>query len=96
MTMPKFGTVFPSKCYIISKKIIKNMSGYYLIIIVTMLVSWLVSSRLKSKFEHYSKVYLRNGMSGKEIAEKMLHDNGIYDVQDFGSWAINRSLQSCK
>jgi Zn-dependent membrane protease YugP len=63
------------------KKIIKNMSGYYLIIIVTMLVSWLVSSRLKSKFEHYSKVYLRNGMSGKEIAEKMLHDNGIYDVQ---------------
>jgi Zn-dependent membrane protease YugP len=46
------------------------MSGYYLIIIVTMLVSWLVSSRLKSKFEHYSKVYLRNGMSGKEIAEK--------------------------
>lgn len=57
------------------------MSGYYLIIIVTMLVSWLVSSRLKSKFEHYSKVYLRNGMSGKEIAEKMLRDNGIYDVQ---------------
>ncbi len=57
------------------------MSGYYLIIGLTMLVSWLVSSRLKSKFEHYSKVYLRNGMSGKEIAEKMLNDNGIYDVQ---------------
>ena len=57
------------------------MSGYYLIIIVTMLVSWLVSSRLKSKFEHYSKVYLRNGMSGKEIAEKMLADNGISNVQ---------------
>ena len=57
------------------------MSGYYLLIIATMLVSWLVSARLKSKFEHYSKVYLRNGMSGKEVAEKMLHDNGIYDVQ---------------
>jgi Zn-dependent membrane protease YugP len=45
-----------------------------------MLVSWLVSSRLKSKFEHYSKMQLQNGMSGAEIAEKMLADNGIRDV----------------
>ncbi|MCU7612892.1 zinc metallopeptidase [Chryseobacterium sp. GMJ5] len=55
--------------------------GYYLIIGISMLVSWLVSSRLKSKFEYYSNVYLRNGLSGKEIAEKMLRDNGIHDVQ---------------
>jgi len=46
-----------------------------------MLVSWLVSSRLKSKFEYYSNVHLRNGMSGKEVAEKMLRDNNIHDVQ---------------
>ncbi|PTT74664.1 MULTISPECIES: zinc metallopeptidase [unclassified Chryseobacterium] len=57
------------------------MNGYYLIIIVSMAVSWLVSWRLKSKFEQYSKVYLRNGLSGKEVAEKMLRDNGINDVQ---------------
>ena len=57
------------------------MMGYYLIIGLTMLVSWLVSARLKSKFQHYSKVHLRNGLSGKEIAEKMLRDNGIHDVQ---------------
>lgn len=57
------------------------MSSYYLILGVIMLASWLVSARLKSKFAHYSKIHLRNGMSGKEIAEKMLHDNGIYDVQ---------------
>ncbi len=57
------------------------MTGYYLILGVLMLVSWLVSARLKSKFQHYSKVHLRNGMSGKEIAEKMLRDNGIHDVQ---------------
>jgi len=57
------------------------MTGYYLIIGISMLVSWLVSSRLKSKFEYYSNVYLRNGLSGKEIAEKMLRDNGINDVQ---------------
>ena len=57
------------------------MTGYYLIIGLTMLVSWIVSNRLKSKFEHYSQVHLRNGMSGKEIAEKMLRDNGINDVQ---------------
>lgn len=57
------------------------MTGYYLIIGISMLLSWLVSSRLKSKFEHYSHVHLRNGMSGKEVAEKMLRDNGINDVK---------------
>ena len=57
------------------------MNGYYLIIGIIMLASWLVSSRLKSKFEYYSKVHLRNGMSGKEVAEKMLRDNNINDVQ---------------
>ncbi len=46
-----------------------------------MLVSWLVSYRLKSKFEQYSELHLQNGMSGKEIAEKMLADHGIRDVQ---------------
>ena len=53
---------------------------YYVILGAIFLVSWLVSNRLQSKFAHYSQVQLRNGMSGKEIAEKMLHDNGIYDV----------------
>lgn len=57
------------------------MTGYYLIIGISMLVSWFVSSRLKSKFEYYSNVHLRNGLSGKEVAEKMLRDNGINDVQ---------------
>lgn len=57
------------------------MTGYYVIIGISMLVSWLVSARLKAKFEHYSQVQLRNGMSGKEVAEKMLRDNGINDVQ---------------
>jgi Zn-dependent membrane protease YugP len=57
------------------------MTGYYLIIGISMLLSWLVSSRLKSKFEYYSNVHLRNGLSGKEVAEKMLRDNGINDVQ---------------
>lgn len=54
---------------------------YYIIIGVIALVSFIVSGRLKSKFEHYSKVHLRNGMSGAEIAQKMLSDNGIYDVK---------------
>ena len=57
------------------------MTGYYLIIGLSMLVSWLVSSRLKSKFQHYSQVHLRNGMSGKEVAEKMLRDNNINNVK---------------
>ena len=55
--------------------------GYMLLAGLIMLGSWLVSSRLKSKFELYSKLHLQNGMSGAEIAEKMLADHGIYDVK---------------
>lgn len=57
------------------------MMGYYVIGGLIMLVSSLVSNKLKSKFKHYSQVHLRNGMSGKEIAEKMLRDHGINDVR---------------
>lgn len=54
---------------------------YYLILGGVMLASMFVQNRLKSKFAHYSSIRLRNGMSGKEVAEKMLADNGIYDVR---------------
>ncbi|MGB5171986.1 MAG: zinc metallopeptidase [Eudoraea sp.] len=57
------------------------MTMYYVLIGAIALVSWLVSNKLKSKFKHYSKVHLRNGMSGAEIAEKMLADHGIRDVK---------------
>ena len=53
--------------------------GIYVIFIVIALVSYLVQSSLKSKFERYSKMPI--GMTGKEVAENMLHDNGIYDVK---------------
>lgn len=54
-----------------------------LIIIVVgfMLLSLAVGAALKSKFNKFSKIPLRSGLTGKEIAEKMLRDNGIYDVQ---------------
>lgn len=55
--------------------------GYWVLIGAIALVSWLVSRQLKKKFAQYSKLQLRNGMSGKEIAEKMLADNGISDVE---------------
>ena len=54
---------------------------YWIIFIGFALLSWLVSHRLKRKFETYSKVALPNGMTGKDVAEKMLRDNGIYDVK---------------
>ncbi|MEH6763631.1 zinc metallopeptidase [Aequorivita antarctica] len=57
------------------------MFGYYIIAGIFFLVSWYVSRTLKSKFKEYSQVHLQNGMSGKEIAEKMLADNGITDVK---------------
>ncbi len=55
--------------------------GYWILIGGIALVSWLVSNQLKQKFKKYSQIHLRNGMSGKEIAEKMLADNGIRDVE---------------
>ncbi|MDT0691653.1 zinc metallopeptidase [Salegentibacter sp. F188] len=57
------------------------MFGYYIIAGLIFIVSMYVSNKLKSKFKKYSKVHLQNGMSGKEIAERMLHDNGIHDVK---------------
>lgn len=57
------------------------MGSSYLIIIVISLASMWVSNTLKRKFKKYSALSLRNGMSGKEIAEKMLADHGIRDVK---------------
>jgi len=53
----------------------------WLIIIFFMIVGGIVSSRLKKKFKKYSLVTLSNGMTGKDIAEKMLADHGIRDVK---------------
>ncbi|MCP9762054.1 zinc metallopeptidase [Lacihabitans soyangensis] len=49
--------------------------------VVFMLIGMFVSNRLKSKFAEYSRIGLANGLSGAEIAQKMLHDNNIYDVK---------------
>ena len=57
------------------------MIGYYLLAGIIFLVSSYVSNKLKRKFKKYSQIHLQNGLSGKEIAEKMLSDNGIRDVK---------------
>lgn len=49
--------------------------------IAAMIVSFVVSNKLKNKFKKYSQIPISNGMSGREVAERMLRDNGIYDVQ---------------
>lgn len=54
---------------------------FYILIGVIALASWIVSNTLQRKFKKYSQISLRNGMSGAEIAEKMLADHGITDVQ---------------
>ena len=54
------------------------------IILVSLLfvgISFVVSMILKGKFTKYGKMPLANGLSGKQVAEKMLRENGIYDVQ---------------
>jgi uncharacterized protein len=57
------------------------MLGYYALTIVLMLVGMAVSGMLKRKFAEYGQLGLANDMSGKEVAEKMLRDSGIYDVR---------------
>ena len=54
---------------------------YWILFIGIALISYLVQSNLQSKFDKYSRMALSNGMTGREIAEKMLRDNGIYDVK---------------
>lgn len=57
------------------------MGSIIVISLVFMVIGMIVQFRLKSKFSQYSKVPTTSGLSGKEVAEKMLRDNGIYDVQ---------------
>lgn len=53
----------------------------WFIVILVMVLSWLVQNTLQSRFRKYSKIRTDNGMTGAEIATKMLNDNGIYDVK---------------
>jgi Zn-dependent membrane protease YugP len=57
------------------------MNSIFLISLIFLGISFLISSTLKSKFNKYARIPLAKGLSGKEIAEKMLRENGIYDVQ---------------
>ena len=53
----------------------------WIIFIGIAVVSWLVQMNLQNKFKKYSKIPTGNGMTGRDVALQMLHDNGIYDVQ---------------
>ena len=56
------------------------MSIYWIIFIGFMILSWITQHNLKQKFDAYSKVPTAPGLTGREVAERMLRDNGIYDV----------------
>lgn len=56
------------------------MNSIFLVSLIFLGISFLVSSALKSRFNNYSKILLSSGLSGKEIAQKMLRESGIYDV----------------
>jgi Zn-dependent membrane protease YugP len=53
----------------------------WILFIAIALASYIVSATLQQRFNKYSKIPLGNGMTGRDVAEKMLHDHGIYDVQ---------------
>ncbi len=58
-----------------------NSNSAWLLMIIIAVVSFIVQWRFKSKFKEYAEIPLSSGLSGREIAERMLRDNGIYDVQ---------------
>ena len=60
-------------------------SSIFIVSLIFVGISLLVSMILKSKFNTYSKIPLMSGLSGKEVAEKMLRENGIFDVQVISS-----------
>lgn len=55
--------------------------AYYLIFAAIMLLSWMVQNSLNSKFKKFSQIANDSNLTGREVAEKMLHDHGIYDVK---------------
>ncbi len=57
------------------------MSPVWILFIAIAIAGWVVQGMLQSRFKKYSKIALRNGMTGREVAEKMLRDNDIFDVQ---------------
>ncbi|BBD46357.1 neutral zinc metallopeptidase family protein [Petrimonas sp. IBARAKI] len=57
------------------------MSAVWFLLILIAVAGFGVQAMLQSRFKKYSRIPLRNGMTGRDVAEKMLHDNGIYDVQ---------------
>ncbi|MFT3908984.1 MAG: zinc metallopeptidase [Ferruginibacter sp.] len=68
--------------FAIQKEIFNKMTFEIIAVsVIFMLIGMAVQFRLKSKFSEYSKLGTISGLSGKEVAEKMLRDNGIYDVQ---------------
>lgn len=73
------GTLFDIQ---VSEKHTHKKMGVYLIIIVpVLLLSMFVQWRFRHKFSKYAEMQLSSGLSGKEVAERMLHDNGIFDVK---------------
>ena len=53
----------------------------WIIVLLVMVLSFIVQQVLQSKFEKYGSIRMSGGMTGAQIAEKMLRDNGIYDVK---------------
>ena len=57
------------------------MNAEFLLIIAIGIVGFIVQAKLQSVFKKYSKVMFPGGLTGRDVAERMLHDNGIYDVK---------------
>ena len=58
-----------------------SMSAYWILFIGVMILSYIVQATLQSRYNKYSRIPLDGGLTGRDVAERMLRENGIYDVQ---------------
>ena len=61
--------------------VLNNMHGMYLLMIAIAIIGWIVQARLQSVFKKYSEVPFPGGLTGAEVAERMLRENNIHNVK---------------
>ncbi|MBR7169245.1 MAG: zinc metallopeptidase [Alistipes sp.] len=81
ITQPLLTLLQISGVYASGGFVLNNMHGMYLLMIAIAIIGWIVQARLQSVFKKYSEVPFPGGLTGAEVAERMLRENNIHNVK---------------
>ena len=81
ITQPLLTLLQISGVYADGEFVLNNMHGMYLLMIAIAIIGWIVQARLQSVFKKYSEVPFPGGLTGAEVAERMLRENNIHNVK---------------